>query len=205
MSFLDRQCNYFLVIDLEATCCDRKSICREEMEIIEIGAVMLDSQSLHVLDEFQTFIKPVRHPILTNFCTELTSITQDLVDSAPIFIEAISSLRDWLNNYSDVLFCSWGDYDRKQFILDANYHNIGLPYPIPHRHLNLKQLFTESQGLAKKFGMNGALELAGIELVGTHHRGIDDARNIAKLMPYILGNEKLKKSDVPLPKSDRSS
>ncbi|MDY7021491.1 MAG: exonuclease, partial [Cyanobacteriota bacterium] len=26
---------------------------------------------------------------------------------------------------------------------------------------------------------------------GTHHRGIDDTRNIAKLMPYILGIKKL--------------
>ena len=36
-------------------------------------------------------------------------------------------------------------------------------------------------------GMKWALELAGIKLIGTHHRGIDDTKNIAKLMPYILG------------------
>jgi inhibitor of KinA sporulation pathway (predicted exonuclease) len=27
----------------------------------------------------------------------------------------------------------------------------------------------------------------GLDLVGTHHRGIDDARNIARLLPYCLG------------------
>ncbi|MGL5075983.1 MAG: 3'-5' exonuclease, partial [Waterburya sp.] len=46
-------------------------------------------------------------------------------------------------------------------------------------------------GLSKKYGMAGALKLAGIELIGTHHRGIDDARNIAQLLPYMLGREKL--------------
>jgi inhibitor of KinA sporulation pathway (predicted exonuclease) len=41
--------------------------------------------------------------------------------------------------------------------------------------------------------MAQALRLAEIELQGTHHRGIDDARNIARLMPFILGIKKLEK------------
>jgi len=53
------------------------------MEIIEIGAVMVEAQGLTVIDEFQTFIKPVRYPILTEFCKSLTSITQEQVDQAP--------------------------------------------------------------------------------------------------------------------------
>ena len=70
-----------LVVDLEATCCNRNSFPRTEMEIIEIGAVMTDSQ-FEVIDEFQSFIKPVRHPELTDFCKELTTISQQEVDSA---------------------------------------------------------------------------------------------------------------------------
>jgi inhibitor of KinA sporulation pathway (predicted exonuclease) len=73
----------FLVLDLEATCCDRQTIPSAQMEIIEIGAVMLEAQQLTPISEFQTFIKPVRHPVLTEFCQRLTSITQDLVDNAP--------------------------------------------------------------------------------------------------------------------------
>jgi inhibitor of KinA sporulation pathway (predicted exonuclease) len=194
-SDLYQKYDYFLVIDLEATCCDLKSIPHHEMEIIEIGAVMVHGKSLDIVAEYQTFIKPVCHPILTNFCTELTSITQEVVNNAPSFKEAIASLQKWLSSYPNSIFCSWGDYDRKQFILDSSYSKIELPYPIPNRHLNLKQLFTDNQNLPKKMGMKDALKLAQIELVGTHHRGIDDARNIAKLMPYILGREKLKIGD----------
>jgi inhibitor of KinA sporulation pathway (predicted exonuclease) len=69
------QYDYFLVLDLEATCCDRGTIKRHEMEIIEIGAVMVGAKTLTIRDEFQTFIKPVRHPVLTEFCKSLTSIT----------------------------------------------------------------------------------------------------------------------------------
>jgi len=42
--------------------------------------------------------------------------------------------------------------------------------------------------------MAEALQLAEIKLEGTHHRGIDDARNIAKLLPYILGRKQLNKN-----------
>ena len=38
--------------------------------------------------------------------------------------------------------------------------------------------------------MAQALKLAGLELDGTHHRGIDDARNIARLLPFIVGDQK---------------
>jgi len=35
--------------------------------------------------------------------------------------------------------------------------------------------------------MDGALRRVGLPLVGTHHRGIDDARNIARILPFALG------------------
>lgn len=80
------------------------------METIEIGAVMLDATTLDILDEYCAFIKPVRHPRLTDFCTSLTSIRQADVDLAPEFPEAISVFQAWLQRYADVVFCSWGGF-----------------------------------------------------------------------------------------------
>jgi inhibitor of KinA sporulation pathway (predicted exonuclease) len=180
---------YFLIVDLEATCCDKKTIKRREMEIIEIGAVMVEAIDLTIVSEFQTFIKPVRHAILTKFCQELTSIAQEQVDRAFTYQQAIANFQQWLYQYPNFIFGSWGDYDRQQFEQDSKFHKIS--YPISSEHINLKQLFTDNQGLSKRYGMAQALALAGIELIGTHHRGIDDARNIARLLPYILGREKI--------------
>jgi len=73
-----KQFNYYLVLDLEATCCDKGSIAKNHMEIIEIGAVMVEPATLTIVDEFQSFVKPIRHPILTEFCKSLTSIAQTL-------------------------------------------------------------------------------------------------------------------------------
>lgn len=183
------QYDYFLVIDLEATCSHKQEIPRYEREIIEIGAVMVDANNLKSVDEWQTFIHPIRHPQLTQYCLDLTSITQEQVDQAPFYGEAIASFQQWLANYSNYIFGSWGEYDRKQFVKDSKYHQ--LPYPLPCNYINLKKLFSTNQPVRANLGMKQALELAGIGLAGTHHRGIDDARNLARLLPFILGNELL--------------
>ncbi|MEO0488387.1 MAG: 3'-5' exonuclease [Cyanobacteria bacterium J06659_2] len=163
------------------------------MEIIEIGAVMVASIHLAVVDEFQMFVKPVRHPILTEFCTQLTTITQAEVDQAPGFKEAIAAFSDWLTAYENCLFCSWGDFDRNQFKQDCKFHAVPFPF---QNHFNLKKAFLRAQGLKQRRGMAQALELAGIPLVGIHHRGIDDARNISKLLPHGLGRKRLQRSEM---------
>lgn len=173
----------YLVIDLEATCCDQRSFPQDEMEIIEIGAVMADARWLQPISEFDSFVRPVRHPTLTAFCTDLTSITQRHVDDADGFRDVLERLVEWASGYPNHLFCSWGDYDRKQLTLDCSFHRVRYPFD---DHLNLRRRFAERMGLRKQVGMRGALRKVGLPLQGTHHRGIDDARNIASLLPYIV-------------------
>src|SRR5204863_480349 len=73
----------YLVVDLEATCDDHHALPREDSEIIEIGAVLVDGATLEPQGEFQSFVRPVVHPRLTPFCTQLTTITQADVVRAP--------------------------------------------------------------------------------------------------------------------------
>lgn len=180
---------HYLVIDFEATCCDRGSVPREQMEIIEIGAVMADAATLAAVDEFQTFIRPLRHPQLTPFCRSLTSIDQHDVDGATTFVEALPAFKRWLSRYSDVVFCSWGDYDKRQLQQDCDFH--GVPNPIGAPHANVKRLFAQRQQRAKKPGLGEAVQMAGLAFAGRHHRGIDDARNIVRLLPYVFGTAQL--------------
>lgn len=175
--------HYFLVIDLEATCCDQGSIPRHKMEIIEIGAVMLNRKTWEIDSEFQQFIQPVINPKLTAFCTEMTSITQQDVNDAPQFSEAISRFKEWIDLFPNHIFCSWGNYDKSQFIQDCQFHKV--PYPFSSEHINIKKEFSEYLGVSKGFGMAKALAHLGIELKGTHHRGIDDARNIAVIYRHM--------------------
>jgi len=174
---------YYLIIDLEATCCDKRIITKEKMEIIEIGAVMVEAKSLKVVDEYETFIKPILNPTLTTFCKTLTTITQDDVNEAMGYKEALRDFKKWYSKYDNFLFCSWGDYDKNQFKLDCRLHDIA--YPFSDEHLNIKKEFAKVQGV-KPCGLDMALAHVNLELVGTHHRGIDDARNMGRLMPFII-------------------
>jgi 3'-5' exoribonuclease 1 len=75
-----------VVVDLEATCwppADPRG--REDMEIIEIGALLVETPSLEPVDEFDSFVRPLRHPTLSDFCKELTSIDQEDIDQAAPF------------------------------------------------------------------------------------------------------------------------
>jgi len=168
-----------IIVDLEATCCDADSIPPHAMEIIEIGAVAVRAEDGAPLAEFQSFVRPVRHLRLTPFCTQLTSIQQADVDGAQTFPEVVARLRAWLTPFSPYSWCSWGDYDRKQFVQDCAFHRVGFPFAGPHR--NLKTEFVAARGRPKKLGVTEALHALGLTFEGTAHRGIDDARNIARI------------------------
>jgi len=175
----------YLVVDLEATCTDDDSFPRDQMEIIEIGAVLLDGRSFAQVAELQTFVRPTRHPRLTDFCTRLTTITQAQVDAAPRFPQAIAELREFLRGRPGALFCSWGGYDKTQLERDARRHAVALP--LGGRHLNLKEGFSRRLGESRQYGTGQALRRVGLRASGTHHRAIDDARNIALLVPFVVG------------------
>ncbi len=175
-----------LVVDLEATCGD-SDFPRAERETIEIGAVMVDAKTLAILAEFQSLIRPVRHPELTPYCMELTGITQRDVDSAPGFATAFQSFtRCMLDPADHVVFVSWGAYDRRQLVRDCDYH--GVTYCLPP-HVDLSVEFTKRAGLARRASMARAVSSVGMTLEGQHHRGIDDARNLVRLLPWCLGRQ----------------
>jgi len=61
--------------------------------------------------------------------------------------------------------------------------------PITLQHQNLKRLFAKRRRTGKEVGMAMALKLVGCKAEGHHHRALDDARNIARLVPWVYGAE----------------
>lgn len=172
----------YVIVDLEATCWEG-GLNIEQMEIIEIGAVILESSTGPILEEFNAFVRPVIHPVLSEYCMQLTSIRQKEVDEADDFKTVFPGFIDWIGAQSFTL-CSWGDYDLKQFRVDCERHKISLPDSFL-RHINLKQEFANLKRI-KPCGMAKALDILGAKLEGTHHRAIDDVRNIAKIAVQVL-------------------
>jgi inhibitor of KinA sporulation pathway (predicted exonuclease) len=170
-----------IVLDLEATCSRDETVPKKAMEIIEIGAVVVD-ETLCAFDSYQAFVRPVRHPTLTDFCRRLTTITQAEVDGAATLTEVTPSFRRWIESTGARLWASWGMFDRLLFAREFAYR--GISSPLPATHINLRACFEEvvSPG---PVDFQTALSKAGLSFQGQQHRGIDDARNTARLLPVI--------------------
>ncbi len=173
----------YIIVDLEATCWKTRQG-NYTNEIIEIGAVMVNEKG-ESLSEFCEFIKPLKHPILSDFCKELTSISQAQVDEAAHFPEVLKAFQEWIGiGEHEYVLCSWGFYDANQFRKDCQLWDLDLKWVEPH--ISVKHQYTVVKGLRRKMGMKRALAFEEIPLEGTHHRGIDDARNIAKIFVRYL-------------------
>jgi 3'-5' exoribonuclease 1 len=171
-----------VVVDLEATCWREGNI--NASEIIEIGAVRLTPAGAPA-DRFQTFVRPVEQPVLSEFCVQLTHIQQVDVDAAPTFPAALEAFADWADAAGPYVLASWGEYDKNQLRRDCHRHGVTYPFG---RHVNLKKVHAQHVG-ASPCGMARALAQAGLPLLGTHHRGIDDAVNIARILRWMWGLE----------------
>ena len=202
--------NKWLIIDLEATCWEdgimpngeRQSV--DTMEIIEIGCAVAkeDGELLHSLS---IPVRPTENPILTPFCSSLTSITQEMVNRALTLDLVMSDMNEYVLEYDLAGWCSWGDYDRRMF--EAQTQRLGcdlnlLTFP----HVNIKKLWAASTGHSKKrSGLMNALERHGLEFEGHYHRGIDDACNMARLLPFMNWNLKDQFTTAGQPRSTEIS
>jgi inhibitor of KinA sporulation pathway (predicted exonuclease) len=171
-----------LVVDVESTCWDGPPPEGQRGEIIEIGVCALDVDSLERGERRSILVRP-EHSAVSPFCTELTTLTAADVESGVDFRTACATLRKEFRSEGRV-WASFGDYDRRQF--QRQCADDGVRYPFGIRHLNVKTLFALGRGLAEEVGMDEALRLAGLPLQGTHHRGVDDAWNIAALLALML-------------------
>ena len=179
---------HYAVIDLEATCWSSKEKAAGPNENIEIGLTILSPRK-EELWSGGWFVRPIICPLLSAFCRELTSITQFDVDRAPPFPAAMTNVEHQIKAVTGLpanqtLFVSWGDYDRKQFMRVCALHAYSYPFG---DHWNLKREFMRRYGL-KRTGLDEACRLIGIPMLGTHHRGKDDAANVARVL-QVLGDK----------------
>lgn len=176
-----------VVVDLEATCWENADGSKtpppgQRSEIIEIGACFLEPATGKISQKTSYIVRPKTSKV-SEFCTRLTSLTQEDVNKGIPFKDAVNKLKKEFGTANRV-WTSWGDYDRVQFEKDCKLHDIR--YPFGRRHINAKTLFSILNGLSKELGLARALEYYDMEFKGTHHRGHDDAYNIARVFAKML-------------------
>jgi inhibitor of KinA sporulation pathway (predicted exonuclease) len=180
-----RDLSKVLIIDLEASCwrSDEEKPAGQINEIIEFGCVLLDVKTKQILKSKSILVKP-QFSTISEFCTELTTLTQDLLDNEGVsFIQALEILKSEFKP-RDIAWISYGDYDRNQMTKNCELYNI--KNPLNQTHINIKNIFALRNNLKKEVGMEPALKILGEPLTGQHHRGLDDALNICKIVIKTL-------------------
>ncbi|KAF7662370.1 hypothetical protein LDENG_00237430 [Lucifuga dentata] len=196
--------SYLIVIDFESTCWREKN--NYSQEIIEFPAVLLNTSTGEVESEFHTYVQPQEHPILSDFCTELTGITQMQVEAGiPLHI-CLSRFSRWLQtlqlqmgvvfprehvgsasspSQKPCTFLTWSDWDL----------GVCLQYECKRKQLykpDVLNTWIDLRSTYKLFysrkpkGLNGALQDLGIQFSGREHSGLDDARNTAQLAARMM-------------------
>lgn len=175
----------YIIYDLEATCWEG-SPPGIIQETIEIGAFRINEYA-EVTGEYNRFVKPIINPFLSPFCKKLTTIQQEDVNRASKFDRVIEEFQDWIGLIDDdeYILCSWGSFDKKLLIADCLLHRLEPDWV--DRHINLKKEYQQIQRLSKPCGLKKAVRLEGLEFVGTQHRGIDDAENLAQVFIKHFG------------------
>eukprot|EP01084_Bolivina_argentea_P093248 167744_1 len=225
------QFRYLVVLDFEATCNEPQN--PSPQEVIEWPAMIIDIKNKCILkNSFHYYLKPIIHPKLSRFCTNLTGITQPMVNNGDNIFNVITKWNEFCyennllpNNKNKPLSCmvTCGDWDLKimwpmqskivkQNILNNNsfklilcnwtrliqlrseiintiqlYYNenILLTPSLFHSWINIKDIYEQKYN-KRAGGMMRCLKNLGIKHVGRHHSGIDDVKNICKIVQRLL-------------------
>ena len=207
---ISQRLKYLLILDFEATCDDKKQ--PKPQEIIEFPTLLYSIENRRVEQIFHHYIKPDVNDQLTEFCTDLTGITQEQIDEHGIsLMDALQKHKIWLleNNLLYDSSDDSSDHDASPSVrltpdsfvyLTCGDWDLGTCLPRQLKHLNQKNVpphFKKWINVKKEFsklynkkayGMTGMLNILDLELEGRHHSGIDDCKNIARICTQMLND-----------------
>lgn len=170
-------------LDLELTCYEQgKAPPDFKPEIIEIGIVEADLQSLTIVQEQSYLTKPIRTEI-SEYCTELTGISPEMMKAkGRPFPEVLRTLAKDFGPARKAGLVWGSDWDA----IDAACDEYGVPNPFPRENFhNVGQLVSLAGGQDRRLGLYETMEIFNLTEIGTRHRGVDDARNTMRLFFVI--------------------
>lgn len=155
-------------------------------ELVQIGAIRFDIDSLREIDEFQILIKPVKNPLVSDFFTQLTGITNDQIAQEGVpFPDAYHAFSAFVQG--DVTACFGGDAS----VVRENLGWSGMPdSEDDFDSFNIHPWFMETgAGFGIKPGINSgklAATLGAPMDSIQEHNAVHDARSIAAAYRFLI-------------------
>lgn len=176
-----RENHQYLFIDFEFTMPERSEKFKGFYpEIIEAGIVAVVNDQ--IVEQFSSFVTPIRFPILSERCKSFLHISQKQVEQGIPFQDLIKKMHDLNSNYSSSVI-TWGNMDMR--VLRNNCHHANLSFPFTGKEIDLSMEYKRFFGDQNQTGLWKAVQEYGKEGTGRHHRALDDALttyNIFKLV-----------------------
>lgn len=171
---------YYITLDLEwnqayaqkALAVQRRLSCRLRGEVIQIGAVKMDSK-MNICGSYQIIVKPQYFKKLHRHVSELTGITQEQMDMGTPLPEAAERFKKWCGK--DFAFLTWGPDDIP--MLKENFHVHSLEHSwLEENVYDLQHIFNlQTDGLSKQRSLEYAMEYFSIRQTLPAHDALNDA------------------------------
>ncbi|XP_036385091.1 3'-5' exoribonuclease 1 isoform X2 [Megalops cyprinoides] len=187
----DTYYDYICVVDFEATC-EENNPPDFLHEIIEFPMVLINTHTLEIEDTFQEYVKPEVNSQLSDFCVQLTGITQEMVDKADTFCNVLQRVVVWLQErelgtkYKYAVLTD-GSWDMSKF-LNIQCRVSGIRYPqFAKKWINIRKSYGNFYKVPRtQTKLSSMLEKLGLHYEGRPHCGLDDSRNIARIALRML-------------------
>nr|GME06397.1 uncharacterized exonuclease domain-containing protein At3g15140 isoform X1 [Ipomoea batatas] len=183
---------FLLVLDLEG-----------KVEILEFPVLLFDTKTMDVIDFFHRFVRPSKMTekrINEYIEGKYGKIGVDRVwhDTAVPFKEVIQEFETWLVKnelwrkeqggcLSKAAFVTCGNWDLKTKVpQQCEVAKMKLP-PYFMEWINLKDIYLNFYK-RRAPGMLSMMRELNIPLLGSHHLGIDDSKNIARVLQHMLND-----------------
>lgn len=169
----------FVVFDLETTGLNSSPTSGNMDKIIEIGAYKIENGE--IVESFSTFVNPAKR--LSDEIVKLTGITQDMVETAPVYEDVMPDFFKFCAG-SVLVGHNIAGFDFK-FV---DYYCGKLGYILDRKLIDTLHLSQELLYLSN-YKLNTVAEKFNISF--NHHRAVDDALATAKIFIELI---KMKKS-----------
>jgi len=167
-------------------------------EIIEVGIVSVKNQQIE--EQFSSYVKPNKFPLLTERCKTFLQISQNKIDQGMTFSELLAVLNDY-NNGSFTTVITWGNMDMK--VLRHNCQMSGEEFPFTGKFRDLSMEYKKFFGDRNQTGLWKAVEEYGKKATGKHHRALDDALTTYNLFKLVEEDKRYLQKPSPTTIGDR--
>lgn len=156
-------------------------------EIIQIGAVKLD-KGLNIIDRLDKLVKPQIYNCIHHFIAEMTSITQEKLDSSNTFDKVYAEFIEFIG--SDSILCTWGVSDMRELVKNINFHKLD-PSLLPKDYIDIQKLASKylKAPHGNSIGLKNAVKALDISLDSEFHDAFNDAYYTAKVFKKIFTDD----------------